>query len=56
MLSPEFFCHGFEFDGLLQYRVIAMPLDEVGPAHKSTMFAGSPVVMPQIKIDKVDRL
>src|SRR5262252_6073906 len=56
MLSPEFFCHGFEFDGLLQYRIVAMPLDEVRSAHKSAMLAGSSVVMPQIEIDKIDRL
>ena len=33
-----------------------MPLHEVCPAHKGAMLRGSSVVVPEVKINKVDRL
>src|SRR5579872_1607134 len=43
--ATEFGRHRLEFDRLLQHRVIAMPLHEVGAAHKGSVFAGASVVM-----------
>jgi len=54
MLSPEFFGHGFQLNGFLQHWVVAMPLDEIRSTHESTVFAGAPVVMPQIEKHKID--
>src|SRR5215472_19124641 len=56
MLAPELFRHGFEFDGLLQHRVIPMPLDKIRAAHEGPVLAGPAVVMPQIEIHKINRM
>src|SRR5579864_210693 len=56
MSSPQLRSHGLQFHGLLQHRVVAVPLHEIRTAHECAMFAGTPVIMPQIEIYKIDRL
>src|SRR5690348_17219481 len=53
MLFPQFRCHGVEFDRLLQHRVVAVPLDEIGAAHERAVFAGAAVVVPEIEVNKI---
>src|SRR5581483_274439 len=56
MLSPERGGHGLKFDGLLQHGIVPVPLHEVGASHERSLFAGAPVVMPEIEVNEIDRL
>src|SRR5437868_5910964 len=56
MRPPQLVGHGLQFDGVLQDRVVAVPLHEVGPAHESAVLGRPAVVVPQVEVGEVDRL
>src|SRR5215475_12964842 len=56
MGPPQLLGLRLEFNGVVQNRVIAVPLGEVLSAHESPMFGGAPVIMPQIEVEKIDRV
>src|SRR5690349_19171703 len=55
MLPPHLGCHAAHLCRVLQQRVVAMPLHEVGAAHEGAVLGRAPVVMPQIEIREVNR-
>src|SRR6516225_9075571 len=56
MLPPQLGCHRVQFDRLLQYGIVAVPLHEIGSAHERAVLAGASVVVPQIEVEEVNRL
>ena len=41
---------------MLEDRVIAVPLGEVLSAHEGSVLGGAPVIMPEIEVDKINRV
>src|SRR5215469_928764 len=56
MLPPQCCRFALELDGLLEYRVVAMPLHEIGSAHKGSVLRRAPVIVPKIEVEEVDRV
>src|SRR6478736_5567202 len=56
MTSPQLVGHRFELRGLAQHGIVSMPLHKIRPAHERAVFRRASVVMPEIEIDKIDRL
>ena len=54
MFSPQLCGHRLQLDGFLHHGIVPVPLHEIGSAHERAMLAGSPVVVPQIEIHKID--
>src|SRR5579883_1457496 len=53
MLLPQLRSVRLQLHHFLQHGIVAMPLDEIGTAHKRAVLAGASVVMPQIEIGEV---
>src|SRR5215471_5608140 len=56
MGTPQFPSHGFELDRVLEDRVVAVPLHEIGTPHERAMLRRAPVVMPEVEVMEVDRV
>src|SRR6516162_7258079 len=56
MVPPQFLGLRLEFNGVLEDRVVAVPLGEVLSAHERPVLGGAPIVMPEIEVDKIDRV
>ena len=56
MDPPQLLGLRFEFDGVLEDRVIAVPLREILSAHEGTVLGRAAVVVPQIEVEEVDRV
>src|SRR5262249_33085526 len=56
MAPPQFLSLCLELNAVLKDRVIAVPLGEVLSAHEGPMLGGAPVIMPEIEIEKIDRV
>ena len=54
MDPPHLFGHGLDFDGVLQERITAVPLDEIGAAHEGSVLGSPAVVVPHVEVGKVD--
>src|SRR5215831_12593684 len=56
MAPPQFLSLRLELNGVLEDRVIAVPLGEVLSAHEGPVLGGAPVIMPEIEVEKIDRV
>src|SRR5262244_3733707 len=56
MAPPQFLSPRVELNRVLEDRVVAVPLGEVLSAHKGPMLGGAPVVVPEIEVEKIDRV
>src|SRR5262249_11283058 len=56
MIPPHLLCHGLDFRGVLEYRVVAVPLNVIGAPHEGAVFGRAPVVVPEVEVLKVDGL
>src|ERR1700733_6848729 len=56
MFFPKLRGHRLQLHRLLHHGVVAVPLHEIGPSHERAVLTGSPVVVPQVEIDKIDGL
>src|SRR3954469_19771157 len=50
---PQFVGLGLQLDAVLEHRVVAVPLHEVGPTHERPVFGGAAVVVPQVEVQEV---
>src|SRR5215472_19151261 len=56
MLLPQFRCHGLQLHGFPQHGIVAMPLHEIRTAHECAVFGRTSVIVPEIKVDEVNRM
>src|SRR6516165_6371007 len=56
MAPPQLLSLRLELNGVLEDRVIAVPLGEVLSAHEGPVLGGAPVIMPEVEVKKIDRL
>src|SRR3954462_3326065 len=56
MGPPQFVGQRPQFHRVLEDRVVAVPLGEVGPAHEGGVLGGAAVVVPQVEVQEVDRV
>src|SRR3954452_7164542 len=54
MDPPQFLGLRLEFDGVLEHRVIAVPLGEILSAHEGPVLGGAPVIVPEIEVEKIN--
>jgi hypothetical protein len=56
MLPPQFFRGMANFNGVLEHGVVAVPLNEVGPAHERPVLGRAAVVVPEVEVEEIDRM
>src|SRR6185503_5572000 len=54
MLPPQLVGIMLQLSLLQQQFVVAVPLDEIGATHEGAMFAGAPVIVPQVEVGEID--
>src|SRR5262245_35190138 len=56
MDPPQLLGLRLELNGVLEHRVVPMPLREILSAHEGAVLGGASVIVPEIEVEEIDRM